>query len=334
MIWLIDWLGDNMRAIGVYKFGGPDQLEMVDLPEPHPGPGEVKVRIHAAAISPTDTLLRSGAQTATLEAHGMLPPFVPGMDLAGVVEELGAGYRGLLRPGDPVVGLVFPSGAYAEKITLPQESVVRAPRGVNHAAASAVLMNAATAQQSLNLMKLTAGQVLAVSGASGAVGGYAIELAKAAGLTVIADSKPEDEDMLRSLGADELVPRSTDFAAAVRGVRPDGVDGVIDGAILNEKALPALRDGGHLTVLRGWDGPVDRGISLHKISVRSEVKNTQMLRSIVADVEIGVLTPRVAGIYPAENAREAHAILEAGSVRGRLVLDFSTESPTDERLKA
>ncbi|CAN7147357.1 NADP-dependent oxidoreductase [Arthrobacter sp. LjRoot14] len=323
-----------MRAIGVMTFGGPEQLEVMEVPEPVPGVGDIRIRIHAAAVSPTDTLLRSGAQTAMLQAKGVVPPYIPGMDLAGTVDALGPGYRGQLRTGDPVVALVlpFPAGAYADKIVVPQESVVRAPRGIGLAAASTVLMNAATAKLALDMLNLTAGQLLAVSGSAGAVGGYAIELAKAAGLTVIADAKPEDEELIRSLGADHIVPRNVPFAEAVRSIYPKGVHGVIDGAVLNGLALPALRDGGHLAVLRAWDGTSERGISVHKVYVGSAVKETAMLESLVQGVEQGVVTPRVAGIYPAHDASQAHARLEAGNVRGRLVLDFSpTNASPDTR---
>ena len=320
-----------MRAIGVMTFGGPEQLEVVEVPEPVPGVGEIRIRVHAAAVSPTDTLLRSGAQAATLKARGVVPPYIPGMDLAGTVDALGPEYRGQLRTGDPVVALVlpFPAGAYADKIVVPQESVVRAPRGISLAAASTVLMNAATAKLALNMMNLTEGQLVGVSGSAGAVGGYAIELANAAGLTVIADAKPKDEELIQSLGADHVVPRGVPFAEAVRSIYPEGVHGVIDGAVLNGLALPAIRDGGHLAVLRAWDGTPDRGISVHKVYVGSAVKETAMLESLVQDVEQGVITPRVAGIYPAHDASRAHARLEAGKLGGRLVLDFSatTSSP-------
>ncbi len=318
-----------MRAIGVMTFGGPEQLEVVEVPEPVPGAGEIRIRIHAAAVSPTDALLRSGAQTATLQARGVVPPYIPGMDLAGTVDALGPGYRGELRTGDPVVALVlpFPAGAYADKIVVPQESVVRAPQGIGLTAASTVLMNAATAKLALNMMNLTEGQLLAVSGSAGAVGGYAIGLAKAAGLTVIADAKPKDEELIRALGADHIAPRNVPFAEAVRGIYPKGVHGVIDGAVLNGLALPAIRDGGHLAVLRAWGGTSKRGISVHKVYVGSGVKDTAMLESLVQSVEHGVLTPRVAGIYPAHDASQAHARLEAGNLRGRLVLDFSATTP-------
>lgn len=318
-------LGHNMRAIGVTKFGGPEQLEVVEVPEPVPGDGEIRIRVHAAAVSPTDALLRSGAQAATLEARGVFPPYIPGMDLAGTVDKLGPNYQGPLEPGDPVVALVlpFPAGAYAEKIVVPKESVVPAPRGIGLAAASTVLMNAATARLALDMMGLAPGQLLAVSGAAGAVGGYAIELAKAAGLTVVADANPEDEDLIQSLGADHMVPRSTAFPEAVRRIYKEGVHGVIDGAVLNGQALPAIRNGGHLAVLRAWDGNPGRGITVHKVYVGAVIKETAMLKGLVEDVESGVLTPRVADIYRAQDAPDAHARLQAGKVRGRLVLDFS-----------
>src|SRR4051812_8703605 len=118
-----------MQAIGINQFGGPNVLEVVDLPEPRPGPGEVRIRVHAATVNPTDVALRSGAYGSGL-AHQQ-PPYIPGMDAAGVIDELGEGADGRLKVGDKVVALVLPTaprkGAYAEQIVVPAASVVPMP---------------------------------------------------------------------------------------------------------------------------------------------------------------------------------------------------------------
>lgn len=315
-----------MRAIGVMTYGGPKQLELLEVNEPAPGYAEVRVRVHAAAVSPTDVMLRNGQHAAAIDAQGLRPPYIPGMDLAGVVDALGPGNDGRLKVGDPVVGLVlpFPAGAYADKIVLPSDSVVSAPRGFDFVSASTLLMNAATARIALNEMKLSPGQKLAVTGASGALGGYAIQLAKAEGLTVIADASPDDEVSLQSLGADHLVRRRGDFVREVRSIVPEGVDGVIDAAVLNGGALGAIGDHGHLSVFRAWDGAGERGISVHKINVGSVLRETPILKELVRQAEEGVLTLRVADVFAPQDAWAAHEQLEAGQVRGRLVLDFSS----------
>jgi Alcohol dehydrogenase GroES-like domain len=127
-----------MKAIGVMTFGGPEVLHVVELPEPHAGAGEVRIRVHAASVNPTDTLFRAGSQAARLS--GRPAPYVPGMDVAGVIDELGADTDNRLKVGDRVVALVIPAGprggAYAEYVVVPAPSVVLAPAGVDFPAAS------------------------------------------------------------------------------------------------------------------------------------------------------------------------------------------------------
>jgi NADPH:quinone reductase-like Zn-dependent oxidoreductase len=314
-----------MKAVGVTEFGGPDALQVLDLPTPEPGPGEVRIRVHAAAVNPTDLLFRAGAQAARLD--GRTPPYLPGMDLAGVVARLGPGADSRLAVGDPVVGIALPAGphggAYAQEVVLPAASVVRAPEGVALPAASTFVMNALTAQLALDALAIPPGGAVAVTGAAGAFGGYVVQLAATAGLTVVADAGERDRELVRSLGAGYVVERGEGFAAAVRRVVPDGVDGLADGALLHEKALPAIRDGGGLAVVRGWNGPTERGIALHKIMVGTAAADTAAIARLVRQVDEGVLTLRVADVLPAEQAPEAHRRLEAGGVRGRVVLDFT-----------
>jgi NADPH2:quinone reductase len=331
----------GMKAVGVWRFGGPEQLRVVELPDPEPGPGEVRIRVHAAAVNPTDTLLRAGAQQARLAA--VPPPYRPGMDAAGVVDKLGPGLDGRLQLGQRVVALVLPSGphggAYAEQVVVPAASVVPAPAGADFPAAATLLMNALTARVALDSLALRPGQTLAVTGAAGAFGGYAIQLAKADGLRVIADAAPADEELVRTLGADEVVARGADVADRIRALVPGGVSGVADGALLNELALPAIADGGGLAVVRGWtpasgaSGPAgasgtrgfsERGITVHPVLVSRAAADTAALDRLRAQAEQGVLTLRVARILPAAQAEQAHRLLEAGGVRGRLVLDFAT----------
>lgn len=314
-----------MKAIGVMTFGGPEALRVVELPEPHVGAGEVRIRVHAAAVNPTDTLFRAGSQAARLT--GRPAPYVPGMDVAGVIDELGTDTNDRLKVGDRVVAYVIPAGphggAYAEYVVMPAASVVLAPAGVDFPAASTLLLNGLTARLALDALALDSGQTLAVTGAAGAVGGYAIQLAKASGLSVIADASPSDQALVRSLGADYVLERGDTFAQGVRAIVPAGVPGLVDGAMLNNLALPAISDNGALAVIRGWDGPTERHIALHKISSTAFATNTALLNQLVREVEQGILTLRVAEVFPAAQAAEAHRRLEAGGVRGRLVLDFA-----------
>ncbi len=317
-----------MRAIGLYEFGPPEVLQVLDLPVPEPGPGEVRLRVHAAAVSPTDAALRAGDYAPRIaELPDVVPPFVPGMDAAGVIDALGPGVDDRLSVGDPVVAFVRPltpwRGAYADYITLPAASVVRAPAGVDHVSASTFLMNAMTARVTLDTLALQPDQPLVVTGAPGLLGSYLIQLAKADGLTVIADAAPADEELVRSFGADQVVPRGEGFVAAVRDILPNGTHGLADAGILNERALGAIADGGRMVVLQGWEGPVERGIELHRIFIAGWAEDTARMEALVKQVEDGVLSLRVLDVMPPEQAAEAHARMHAGGIRGRIVLSFA-----------
>jgi NADPH:quinone reductase-like Zn-dependent oxidoreductase len=314
-----------MKAIGLTEFGGPDVLKVVDLPEPQPGPGEVRIRVHAAAVNPTDMTFRAGGRAAQLA--GRPAPYIPGMDVAGVVDQLGDDADGRLAVGDPVIAYVIPfgphGGAYAEQVVVAEASVVRAPRGVPFPEASTLLLNAATARLSLDALALAPGTTVAVTGGAGAVGGYAIQLAKADGLSVLAGAGPADDQLVRSLGADMVADSRKDAGAQIRGELPDGAPGLIDGAALDALALPAVADGGQLVTLKGWTGPSERGIVIHPISSFSSAADTALFEWLRSQAEKGVLTLRVADVLPAAEAAEAHRRLAAGGIRGRLVLDFT-----------
>jgi NADPH:quinone reductase len=314
-----------MKAIGIKAFGGPEVLEVVDLPEPEPGPGEVRIRAHAVAVNPTDLTFRSGGRAAQLA--GRPTPYVPGVDLAGVIDKLGTGIGDRLAVGEAVVAFVVPfgprGGSYAEQVVVPASSVVAAPSGASFPAASTLLLNATTARLALDALALTAGQVVAVVGGAGAVGGYAIQLAKADGLIVITDASPDDLDTVRAFGADIVVDRGDDVTAAITKAIPAGVPGLIDTVALDARILPAVADGGAVATLRGWSGPAERRIVVHPIGSYGAASDTALLDRMRTAAEAGVVTLRVAEVLPAVQAADAHRRLAAGGVRGRLVLDFS-----------
>ena len=323
-----------MRAVGLMTYGGPEVLQILDLAETHPGIGEVRVRVHAAAVNPTDILARSGLRKKQLnndpysshQNKEVLPPYVPGMDIAGVVDELGADVTTGVKVGDPVIAMVLPKGAhggYRERIVLNERAVVPAPSGVSYAEACTLPMNGLTARQSLDLLELKPGQSIGVTGAAGAYGGYVIQLAKVEGLTVIADAAERDWDLVSSLGADIIVARGPDVGKRFREHFPEGVDGLADGAVLNEEAVPAVRNGGAFTAVRGFQGTSERNIRFAPTWVRTYDKEYEKLDQLRQLVEAGKLTLRVADILPPEQAALAHQRLESGGTRGRLVIDFS-----------
>ena len=220
------------------------------------------------------------------------------MDIAGVIDEIGPGAETELAVDTAVMAMVVPladHGAYRESIVLSLDSVVKAPEGFSHAEASTLPMNGLTARQSLDQLGLLPGQTIAVTGAAGAYGGYVVQIAKHEGLRVIADASAADEPLVKSFGADVIVPRGDDFSEQVRKVVPDGVDGVEDGAVLSELAVGAIRTYDH---------------------------RSDLLDQLREFAETSVVTLRVAGTYEAEQASEAHRRLEARGTRGRCVIVF------------
>jgi NADPH2:quinone reductase len=310
-----------MRVIGVVEYGGPEALQIFDVPEPHAGPGQLRIRVRAATVNPTDTAVRNGARAEAQKEFA--PPYVPGMEVAGVLDEFGEGVGIDLVRGEQVMAIVVPRGShggYAEYVTVPVESVVRIPAKASLAEAATLPMNGLTARLALDLLALQPGQTLAVTGAAGAFGGYVVQLAKAEGLRVIGDASPADTELVRSLGADEVVARGDDVADRIRAIVPQGVDGLADGALLHAKALPAVRDGGGMATVRTFSDVTERGITIHPVWVRDYVREHAKLDQLRRQVESGVITLRVARTFAPEEAAEAHRVLERGGTRGRLVI--------------
>ena len=311
-----------VTVIGVDEFGGPEKLKTFDIPAQPVASGHVRVDVAAAAVSPTDTIHRSGGRAELLEQDP--PPYVPGMDIAGVINEIGEGVDHV-AVGDAVMGIVAPTashGGYSSSIVLPARSVARAPKGSSAVEACTLPMNGLTAQYALDLLDLPKGATLAITGAAGAFGGYMVQLGVHRGLRVIADSSAADEDLVCSFGAHEVIRRGDDIADRIRALVPDGVDGLADGSIQNELLLPAVRDGGGFATVRGFQGPSERGITLHQVWVREYKTELEKLDELRALAESGSVTLRVAATFPADQASEAHRVLEAGGTRGRCVITF------------
>jgi NADPH:quinone reductase-like Zn-dependent oxidoreductase len=307
----------------VTEFGGPEALHLVDVPAEPLGPGQVRLQVTAATVNPTDTYARNGtyAQRDPVKEF----PYVPGMDVAGELVEVGDGVDIDIEVGEHVMGVVVPTGAhggYREDLVLPAGSIARAPAGASDVAAATLPMNGLTARLALDKMALRPGQVLAVTGAAGAFGGYVVQLAKTEGLTVVADAAEADEELVRELGADVVVRRGDDVAARIRELYPDGVDGLADGSVQDAAVLPAVKDGGAVATVRGYRGDGQRDLRVFPVMVRDYAENAEALDRLREQVEKGELTLRVAATLPAAEAAEAHRRLEAGGVRGRLVLTF------------
>jgi NADPH:quinone reductase-like Zn-dependent oxidoreductase len=309
------------RAVGITQPGGPEVLTVIDRDVRPAGPGEVRITVAYAAVNPTDVGIRQRGAGGDLA-----PPWTPGMDAAGIVESVGDGVD-RLAVGDTVMAAVSPrrpeGGAQAEVIVVPAASVVPIPDATALPAAATLPMNGLTAMRGLEMLDLEPGDTLAVAGGAGCLASYVIGLAHDRGLRVLADAGPADEETVRSFGADVVLPRSEDFAAAVTEAEPDGADAVFDTALLGAAAAGAIRDGGGLVVVRGWDGSdVGREITVHPVMVGEVLQRTEWLDELRLLAGDGRLVLRVTDEYPPERAAEAQARLDGGGVRGRLLIAF------------
>ena len=312
----------TLRAVVITKPGDLDVLEVADRPAREPGAGEVRIAVSAAAVNPTDIGLRTRGGGDALP-----PPWVPGMDAAGTVESVGPEVD-RLKVGDQVMAAVSPGrpegGAQQELLVVPAASVVPVPDGATLQQAATLPMNGLTARLGLELLGLSEGDTLAVTGGAGLLASYVIPLAKQRGLRVIADAKPEDEELVRSFGADVVVARGEGFTDAVLEAAPDGADAVYDTALLRRAAFAAIRDGGQIVVVRGWDGDEveDRGIRVRPVFVRTALDRTDWLEELRELASAGRLQLRVAREFPPEEAAEAQRLTDAGGLRGRVVIVF------------
>jgi NADPH:quinone reductase-like Zn-dependent oxidoreductase len=213
--------------------------------------------------------------------------------------------------------LLRPTKAPAEYLVTDLNSIAPAPEGMDLTLAATIPLNAMTASQALDHLRLRPRDTLLVTGAAGAVGGFAVELARTRGARIVAQGRPEDEEFLRGRGATWFVSRDEDNDAARRFV-PEGVDGVLDAAALGDSALAAVREGGIFVSLRADVLPEPRrGVAVRHTSAGPEAARLSYLSALA---EVGVLTPRVARTYPLSQAAEAHAQLAKGGLRGRIVL--------------
>ena len=312
---------DHMKAVIIRGYGGPDVIELADVPVPQPGTGQVRIRVHAAPVHPVDIATRAGR----LAEHGLVGAASAdiglGWDLAGVVEALGPG-ADQFAAGDAVVGmrdlLTAPVGAQAEQVVLDTDALAPAPRSVTPVEASTIPLNSLTADQALDLLALRPGQWLLVTGAAGAVGGFALELAALRGLRSVAVAAPGDEELVRRLGADEFVARTPYLGGAVRRVVPGGVHGALDAGLVGMPALDAVRDKGAFVAVAAGAAPVPlRGTRVHNVWIHTDGPR---LAELAAAVDAGQLTPRVAATLPLEQVATAHQRVAAGGLRGRIVL--------------
>lgn len=308
-----------MKAIVLNRYGGPDVLDVADLPEPTVGPDSVLVRVRAVGVNPVDWKIREGRLEARFPSHF---PIVPGWDLAGVVERVGpAVYE--FAPGDEVVGYVredhIQRGTYAELVAAPVRTVARKPGNLSWLQAAGLPLAGLTAYQALHrALRLAKGDTLLVHAAAGGVGSLAVQLAVGLGARVIGTASPGNHDFLRSLGV-EPVAYGDGLADRVRSLVSGGVDAVLDtvGGDTLAGSPDLLTPDGRLASIVD---PAVKDLGGRYVFVRPDPADLAALCELA---EEGRLTVEVSQVFPLERAAEAQALSQQGHTRGKLVLDVA-----------
>lgn len=308
-----------MRAAVVKRFGGPEVLQVVDVPAPEPGSGEVLVRMAGASVNFADVMVREGLNvqygaTAAREQFGL------GTDVSGTVAAVGEGVT-RFRVGDLVVGtqerLDRPLGTQAEYVVMEEWELAPVPPGADLVPLAALGLNATTADQALDALGLGPGRWVLVSGAAGGVGLFAVELARLRGLRVIAHGRPEDEKLLTDAGAEGFIPSGDDLVPTVRRLVRGGVDGAIDAANLAAGTADAVRHGGGFVSLLNSAPMARRQIRMTNLAWHTDAER---LTKLVAYAGSGLISLRVAKTFPLVRIADAHRALATGGLRGRIVL--------------
>ncbi|MFI8823552.1 NADP-dependent oxidoreductase [Streptomyces sp. NPDC053431] len=304
-----------MRAVVVEQWGGPEQLVEREVERPVAGLNEVLVRVRAAGVNPVDWKTRA---SGALVEWGDVP--VVGWDVSGTVEAVGPGV-GVFRPGDEVFGMpLFPrqAGGYAEYVVAPARHLARKPASLTHVEAAALPLAALTAWQALvDAADVRPGERVLVHAAAGGVGHFAVQIAKARGAYVIGTASAAKHDLVRELGADEVIDyRAERFEEVV-----SDVDVVLDGlgGETGERSLKVLRAGGRLVTLPGPDDVPAAHDEVRALWVLVEPDHLG-LREIAALVDRGSLRPVVDTVLPLAEAAKAHEIGERGRTTGKIVL--------------
>jgi NADPH:quinone reductase-like Zn-dependent oxidoreductase len=297
-----------MRAARYTEYGGPEVLSVGDAPEPHAGPGEVRVRVRAASVNPVDTKIRSGAMGGDPAAL----PRIPGVDAAGVVDEVGEGADDV-AVGDLVLGLG--SATAAELAVL--HTWTAKPTGMSWDEAAALPLGAETAARALDLLDVGEGTTLLVEGAAGGVGSAAVQLAVARGARVIGTASERNHDYLRRLGA-EPTAYGEGLVERVRELAPEGVDAVLDTA--GKGSVPQLvqlvADPAQVVSIADFSA-TEHGA---RVTSGSEERAGYALAEAARLHAEGRYTVEVERTFPLSDAADAHRLSEGGHVRGKLVL--------------
>ena len=298
-----------MKAVQYSRFGGPEVLEVVELPDPHPGPGQIRIAVHAAGINPIDWKVRSGMMGGDL-------PQTTGREAAGVVDEVGDGITDV-SPGDRVFGFADGGGGAAELALLADYAPV--PPSLGFAAAAGLPVAVETAVRTLDLLGVGPDTTLLINGATGGVGSTATQIARSRGARVIGTAGKDTHDYLRSLGS-EPTTYGEGLVERVREIAPGGVDAALD--VAGHDALPALVEltgsPERVVTIADYAGAQHTGVKFTGGPGTDRAVNA--LRDIGGLIDAGQFSLSVARTFPLEQIAEAHRLSETGHVRGKLIL--------------
>lgn len=310
--------GDGVKAIVMNQYGGPDVLKLSgDAPEPKVGPDFVLVRVKAAGVNPVDWKIREGRLDGQFETDF---PIIPGWDLAGVVERAGPAVSEF-SPGDEVIGYVredhIGRGTYAELVAAPVRTLGRKPTRLSWAEAAGLPLAGLTAYQALaKALSVGADDTVLIHAASGGVGSFAVQIARAKGARVIGTAHPRNHDYLRTLGA-EPVAYDEELAEAVRRLAPAGVTAALD--LVGGEAIDVTL--GLLAPKGRWASVVDRSVrdrGGRYVFVRSDPHDLAALANLA---DGGRLTVSVARTFPLAKAADAQRLIAEGHTRGKIVIE-------------
>jgi len=306
----------TMRAVRFHEYGPPATLVIDEVDRPRAGAGQVVVRVRAAGVNPIDWKVRSGMLKDYMPVE---LPHTGGLDLAGVIEEVGPGVSGFAK-GQAVFGRG--SGAYAEYATADTATLALKPDGLSFEDAASIPIGAATAWAALfTSADLLAGQRILIHGAAGGVGGWAVQMARWKGADVIGTASTANVEFVRSLGAGEVIDYTTTrFEDVVKDV--DVVFNTVGGD-LNDRSWPVLRKGGVLLDITGQPSEdTARQHGVRTVPVQSNPSN-EVLTTLATLIESGTVRPVITTIFPLEELEQAQTLSETGHGRGRIVVSVT-----------
>jgi NADPH:quinone reductase-like Zn-dependent oxidoreductase len=313
-----------MKAVTIEEFGGKEKLNLTEVPTPQPAENEVLVRINAAGINPVDWKIREG-WLKDLLPHEF--PIILGWDLAGVIEETGDGVD-RLKKGDQVYAYnrrpVVQQGTYAEYAAVPEDYITQSPQSLSFEESASIPLAALTAYQAVyDAVELQQGQSILIVGASGGVGGFAVQFAHLIGATVTAIASEKNHAYLQGLGAQHAICYTKgDFQDSFKEICPSGADVVFDliGADALKKAGDCVKEGGKIVSIT--DDPrshvsEEKNIQSHFVFVEPKVPQLDHIRELV---DSGKLKTHLSAVHPLSDVHKAHAEMESGHTCGKIVL--------------